>query len=259
MGRPHTSTDATRDAAGSARRQAHAKEGSMTVPATLDTVAVVGNGRVGHGIAQIFAAAGHRVVMIGRREESLAAAMDRIAKSFAAFEAHGLVTSGDVSAALGRIRASTELEDAAEAQLVLEAVPADRAVQDEVYGRLDAILRAAGGLRLRERAASERARVERHAPRARGRRPLLVPAAAHSPRRSLRRTGERPGRRALALRGPPGSRKGAGDRRQGGSGLHRQPASVRDPARGLGTVGGGGGVGRSDRHGGQGVPRAASG
>ena len=39
----------------------------MTVPATLDTVAVVGNGRVGHGMAQIFAAAGHRVVMIGRR------------------------------------------------------------------------------------------------------------------------------------------------------------------------------------------------
>ena len=31
------------------------------------------------------------------------------------------------------------LEDAAEAQLVLEAVPAERAVQDEVYGRLDAI------------------------------------------------------------------------------------------------------------------------
>ena len=79
----------------------------MTVPATLDTVAVVGNGLIGHGMAQIFAAAGHRVVMIGRREESLAAATDRIAKSLAAFEAHGLVTSGEVSAALGRIRASS--------------------------------------------------------------------------------------------------------------------------------------------------------
>ena len=111
----------------------------MTVPATLDAVAVVGNGLIGHGMAQIFAAAGHRVVMIGRREESLAAATDRIAKSLAAFEAHGLVTSGEVSAALGRIRASTDLEDAADAQLVLEAVPADRAVQNEVYGRLDAI------------------------------------------------------------------------------------------------------------------------
>ena len=84
----------------------------MTVPATLDTVAVVGSGRVGHGMAQIFAAEGYRVVMIGRREESLAAAMDMIAKSLAAFEAHGLVTAGDASDALGRIRTSTALEDA---------------------------------------------------------------------------------------------------------------------------------------------------
>ena len=111
----------------------------MTVPATLDTVAVVGNGLVGHGMAQIFATAGHRVVMIGRRAESLGVAMERIAKSLAAFEAHGLVASADASAALGRIRTSTKIEDAAEAQLVLEAVPAERAVQDEVYGRLDTI------------------------------------------------------------------------------------------------------------------------
>ena len=51
----------------------------MTVPATLDTVAVVGNGLIGHGMAQISAVAGHRVVMIGRREESLAAAMGHVA------------------------------------------------------------------------------------------------------------------------------------------------------------------------------------
>ncbi len=111
----------------------------MTVPATLDTVAVVGNGLMGHGMAQTLAAAGHLVVMIGRREESLAAATSRIAKSLTAFEAQELVTSSEVSATLGRIRTSVKLEDAADAQLVLEAVPADRRVQDEVYGRLDEI------------------------------------------------------------------------------------------------------------------------
>ena len=98
-------------------------------------------------------------------------------------------------------------------------------------------LRAARRLRLGQRAARQRARVQRHPPGARGRRSLLVPAAAHPPRRGLRRTGERPGRGAVALRRAAGSRKGAGDRRQGGSGLHRQPASVRDPARGLGRCG----------------------
>ena len=111
----------------------------MAIPATLDTVAVVGNGLIGHGMAQIFAAAGRDVVMIGRREESLAAAMERIGRSLADFEAHGLVDSNGVAAALARIRTSTDFADAAGAQLVLEAVPADRAIQDEVYGRLDRI------------------------------------------------------------------------------------------------------------------------
>ena len=111
----------------------------MAVPAKLDTVAVVGNGLIGHGMAQIFAAAGSEVVMIGRREESLAAAMERIGRSLSEFEAHGLVDAAEVAAAVARIRTSTDLGDAAAAQMVLEAVPADRAVQDEVYGALDRI------------------------------------------------------------------------------------------------------------------------
>ena len=38
-------------------------------PGRLETVAVVGNGIIGHGIAQIFAVAGKSVVMIGRKQE----------------------------------------------------------------------------------------------------------------------------------------------------------------------------------------------
>ncbi|MCY4452518.1 MAG: 3-hydroxyacyl-CoA dehydrogenase NAD-binding domain-containing protein [Immundisolibacterales bacterium] len=111
----------------------------MAVPASLDTVAVVGNGLIGHGMAQIFAAAGREVVLIGRREESLAGAMERIGASLSSFAAHGLLDSAEVAAAFARIRTSTDLGDAAAAQLVLEAVPADQAVQDEVYGALDRI------------------------------------------------------------------------------------------------------------------------
>ena len=111
----------------------------MAVPALLDTVAVVGSGLIGHGMAQIFAAAGREVVLIGRREESLAAALERIGRSFSEFEAHGLVDAAEVEAAVAHIRTTTDLGDAAAAQLVLEAVPADRAVQDEVYGALDRI------------------------------------------------------------------------------------------------------------------------
>lgn len=111
----------------------------MTVPASLDTVAVIGNGLIGHGMAQTFAAAGQDVVMIGRSEDSLAGALDKIAKSLAQFEAHGLIAAEEGRAVLARIRTSTKLEDAAEAQLVCEAVPANKVLQDEIYGKLDAI------------------------------------------------------------------------------------------------------------------------
>ncbi len=44
-------------------------------------VAVIGNGIIGHGVAQIFATAGHPVVMIGRNAASLAKAMENIRAS----------------------------------------------------------------------------------------------------------------------------------------------------------------------------------
>lgn len=111
----------------------------MTVPDELERVAVIGNGNMGHGIAQEFAVADTPVVMIGRRDESLAAAMDRIDESLAQFEERGLIGGRDRPETLDRIRTSTDMTDAAEAQLVIEAVPADREVQNEVYDELDDI------------------------------------------------------------------------------------------------------------------------
>ena len=52
-------------------------------PDRLDTVAVIGNGIIGHGVAQVFAAAGRSVVMIGRSPASLARAVERIAAELA--------------------------------------------------------------------------------------------------------------------------------------------------------------------------------
>ena len=71
----------------------------MAVPATLETVAVIGSGPIGYGMAQVFAAAGREVVMIGRREEILAAAMNRIGRSLATLHAT-MRSLADVLAAL---------------------------------------------------------------------------------------------------------------------------------------------------------------
>lgn len=108
-------------------------------PATLETVAVIGNGIIGHGIAQVFAASGKAVVMIGRDQASLARAMERIASSLADFASHELIDPAAIPATIARIRTSTRLDDAASAQLVIEAVTEDLPLKLDIFEKLDSI------------------------------------------------------------------------------------------------------------------------
>ncbi|MBV9524099.1 MAG: NAD(P)-binding domain-containing protein [Alphaproteobacteria bacterium] len=118
----------------------------MAEDAKAKTIAVIGNGIIGHGIAEIFAAAGWQVRLVGRDPESLAAALGKIKASLQVFEAHGLTHSAATEAALRRITTTTRLEDAAAASLVIEAVPEDMALKRDIFGRLDAICDAAAVL-----------------------------------------------------------------------------------------------------------------
>ncbi|MFO1089918.1 MAG: 3-hydroxyacyl-CoA dehydrogenase family protein [Hyphomicrobiales bacterium] len=111
----------------------------MTTPKTLKTVAVLGNGIIGHGIAQVFATAGVDVVMIGRAKPSLNRAMKNIEKSLGDFAAHKLVSKRDIPKILKRICPSTHLEDARVAELVIEAVTEDLALKRDLFGKLDVI------------------------------------------------------------------------------------------------------------------------
>jgi 3-hydroxybutyryl-CoA dehydrogenase len=105
----------------------------------LQTVAIIGNGLIGHGVAQVFAAAGVSVRLIGHRAESLEAAVAKIRESLAEFARRGLLGPGVAEAALRRIRTSTRLDDAAGAQLVIEAVPEDLPLKHAIFERLDSL------------------------------------------------------------------------------------------------------------------------
>jgi 3-hydroxybutyryl-CoA dehydrogenase len=109
----------------------------MAVPDTLRRVAVIGNGIMGHGISQVFAAAGKGVVMIGRSDASLSAAMRRIEESLELFVRNRLMNDSEARQALERIETSTRIEDAAGAQLVIEAVPEDTELKLSLFARLD--------------------------------------------------------------------------------------------------------------------------
>jgi 3-hydroxybutyryl-CoA dehydrogenase len=92
-------------------------------------------------------------------------ALSRIRESLARFVAHGLVPAPEVEGIVGRIRSSTSLDDAAGADLVVEAVPEDQALKHAVFEHLDRVCPPPAVLALepagpttRPRRAPERAR-----------------------------------------------------------------------------------------------------
>ncbi len=111
----------------------------MSRPRTFDTIAVVGNGLIGHGVAQVFAMSGRNVLLIGRSESSLAKARERIRDSLEQFAAHGLVEEAAIPELMGRIAAGTALSAASAADMVFEAVSYDLGLIGEIVGKLDAL------------------------------------------------------------------------------------------------------------------------
>ena len=111
----------------------------MAVPKEIKTVAVIGNGLIGHGVAQVFAVGGKDVRLIGRRAESLRSAMDKIKASLKGFTKHGIVSAKEAQAALKRIRPTTDMNEASAATLVVEAVPFEQELQLRVFEELDRI------------------------------------------------------------------------------------------------------------------------
>ena len=104
-------------------------------------IAVVGAGTMGHGIAQVCAANGYQVTLIDIVPEQLERAMGAIRKSVEKLHAKGRLTDEQREAALSNIVTGTELEAAAEADLVVEAVVERADVKREVFSRLDELTR----------------------------------------------------------------------------------------------------------------------
>jgi 3-hydroxybutyryl-CoA dehydrogenase len=95
-------------------------------------IAVIGAGLMGHGIAQVFALAGHDVAMTDSHAPTLASAKDRILAN--------LTDLGDEVAALERIRICTELADAvAEADFIVEAVREDLGVKQQLFAVIERV------------------------------------------------------------------------------------------------------------------------
>lgn len=105
-------------------------------------LAVVGAGLMGSGIAQVAAQAGWRVTLRDLDDAATRRGMDGIRISLEKFAAKGKIDPAEVEPTLDRITTTTELEAAAEADVVVEAVFERLDVKQDVFRALDKICRA---------------------------------------------------------------------------------------------------------------------
>jgi 3-hydroxybutyryl-CoA dehydrogenase len=104
-------------------------------------VAVIGAGLMGSGIAQVAAQAGWQVVLRDITDDALSRGVDAISKSTARFVEKGRISSDDRDATLARVRATTDLDAVADADIVVEAIFEQVEVKQEMFRDLDRICR----------------------------------------------------------------------------------------------------------------------
>lgn len=98
---------------------------------------VVGCGQMGAGIAEVFARSGLHVLVSEFSGEALDAGRARVHHSLRRAAERGKMTSQDVDSALSRVEFTTDLDDHADRDLVIEAVVEHAEVKTEIFAALD--------------------------------------------------------------------------------------------------------------------------
>ena len=103
-------------------------------------IAVIGAGTMGNGIAQVFAQRGYPVVMIDIKDSFVERGIAAIDKSLSGLVKKEAISEAVKAEVLGRVKGSTNIKDAASADLVIEAVLEDFAMKTKVFKELDGLL-----------------------------------------------------------------------------------------------------------------------
>ena len=188
----------------------------------FQTLAVVGAGNMGSGIAQKMASEGFDVILVDLDDDKVQRGLRGIEKTLNDGIERKLFTADQVAAILSRIRGTTRFEDLKDADLVVEAVFEDIGVKRDVFARLerrlppDCILadQYVVVCRLRYRG-------RHHVAGSRHRPALLLPSGEEPSRRSRRRPRQQ--RRGAAARlVAAGAHRQDADPLAGRLRLHRQ-------------------------------------
>jgi hypothetical protein len=105
------------------------------VRVAIETMAVVGAGQMGSGIAQVAAQAGLKVILADASPELARKAHDKLAAGLGRLVEKGKLQAAEREAVLARIRPAAGLDDCAPADLAVEAIVENLQVKAEVFKR----------------------------------------------------------------------------------------------------------------------------
>lgn len=111
--------------------------GSVGSARDIETIGVVGAGTMGHGIAQVAAAAGYRVILVDSAPAALERGLAQVGKGYERLVAKGKLEAEAREAALARLTGAPDLSALVEADLVVEAVVEKLEVKAKLLADLD--------------------------------------------------------------------------------------------------------------------------
>jgi 3-hydroxybutyryl-CoA dehydrogenase len=106
---------------------------------SIERIAVLGAGQMGNGITQVAACAGYEVTMIDIQQDYVDHGMLTIQKSLDKLVSKERITQDDANSAFSRISGSLDRNSAADADLVVEAIPEIPELKFSTFAELDEI------------------------------------------------------------------------------------------------------------------------
>jgi 3-hydroxybutyryl-CoA dehydrogenase len=110
-----------------------------SAPKRIETVAVIGAGTMGHGIAQVAAASGYPVILRDVDRETLARGIQNVERNLVKGIRLGKLTEAERDQTLQHIRGTTRLEDVSGADLIIEAAPERLELKQQILQQLESL------------------------------------------------------------------------------------------------------------------------
>ncbi|HEY3250611.1 MAG TPA: 3-hydroxybutyryl-CoA dehydrogenase [Ignavibacteria bacterium] len=104
----------------------------------IKSIAVIGSGTMGNGIAHVFALFGYNVTLIDIKEELLQKALNTIKGNLERQLKKEAITQEQLNNTLANIKTSINLADAKDAELIIEAATEDLEIKRTIFHTLDA-------------------------------------------------------------------------------------------------------------------------